>query len=99
MNGDLTDQEVDRLLERFDQTEPALQRRIVAQLIAEHAVMSGALQTQNQAIKDLALLTQRLAWKLAAVDPTADLPAKAFNYLKRKGLQGSILRGSGEIDL
>jgi hypothetical protein len=35
MADDFTDVEVDMLLERFDQTEPALQRRIVAQLVAD----------------------------------------------------------------
>ncbi len=35
MADNFTDAEVDMLLERFDQTEPALQRRIVAQFVAD----------------------------------------------------------------
>lgn len=39
MNG----AEIDKLLERFDQTEPMLQRRIVAQFVSDRAALVTAL--------------------------------------------------------
>lgn len=41
---DLTDSEVDELLERFDQTEPRLQRRIIAQLVIDRERLRSALE-------------------------------------------------------
>jgi hypothetical protein len=39
----MNDAEVDQLLERFDQTEPALQRRIVAQVVSDRFALALAL--------------------------------------------------------
>lgn len=41
---------------------------------------------------DLVALVQRLARELRRVAPDHALPAKALDYLKRKGLKGSPLR-------
>jgi len=40
---ELTDAEIDDILERFDQTEPALQRRIVARFVNDRAIFHAAL--------------------------------------------------------
>lgn len=40
---ELTDAQIDALLERFDQTDPALQRRIVARLVHDRTVLADAL--------------------------------------------------------
>jgi len=40
---DLTDEQVDMLLVRYDQTEPRLQRRIVAGLILKCAELEDAI--------------------------------------------------------
>lgn len=44
MADELTDAEIDVLLERFDQTDPKLQRRIVARLVADAARLREALE-------------------------------------------------------
>ena len=41
---------------------------------------------------DLAMLVRKLATSLRKAAPDHSLPARAIDYLKRKGLQGSILR-------
>ena len=45
-------------------------------------------------VDDLSALVRRLVHSLSKAAPEHDLPAKALDYLKRKGLQGSPLRGS-----
>lgn len=40
---DLTEQDIDMLLERFDRSSPAMQRRIVAKLVFDRERMSNAL--------------------------------------------------------
>jgi len=42
--------------------------------------------------KDLAMLVNRLSRALKAVDPKSELPAQALDFLKRQGLEGSVLR-------
>ena len=41
---------------------------------------------------DLAMLVRKLANALRKAAPDHSLPARAIDYLRRKGLQGSILR-------
>jgi len=43
-------------------------------------------------IDDLSMLVRSLASSLRKVAPEHGLPDRAIDYLKRKGLQGSILR-------
>lgn len=45
-------------------------------------------------IDDLSALVRRLAQALCKASPDNDLPAKALDYLQRKGLQGSPLRSA-----
>ena len=45
-------------------------------------------------VDDLSALVRRLVQALTKAAPDNDLPAKAMDYLKRKGLQGSPLRES-----
>jgi hypothetical protein len=42
--NELTDEQIDELLERFDQTDPALQRRIIARLVADRTVLLDACE-------------------------------------------------------
>lgn len=44
---ELTDAEVDVLLERFDQTEPKLQRRIIATFVAKAIEAEGLLERER----------------------------------------------------
>lgn len=46
---------------------------------------------------DLAALVRQLARSLRKAAPEHDLPVKALDYLKRKGLQGSPLRHNVEL--
>lgn len=46
-------------------------------------------------VGDLSALVRRLVQTLTKAAPDNDLPAKAMDYLKRKGLQGSPLRDQG----
>lgn len=41
ITAELTDEEVDQLLERFDQTEPKLQRQIIAMFCAKATLYGG----------------------------------------------------------
>ncbi len=43
MPTDLTNDQIDFILERFDQTEPALQRRIVARFIQDRSALAVAM--------------------------------------------------------
>ena len=51
--------------------------------------------SEKQTIDDLAMLVKRMARKLK--DHESGIAATAMDYLKRKGLQGSILRDE-EVD-
>lgn len=46
--------------------------------------------------RDLAMLVQRLIRALAKISPDSDLIESSYDYLQRKGLQGSPLRTLGE---
>lgn len=46
--------------------------------------------------RDLAMLIQRLVRALAKISPDSDLIESSYDYLQRKGLQGSPLRILGE---
>lgn len=54
-------------------------------------------QPQVQVVDELAHTVRRLAHALRQFAPSNDLPAKALDYLKRHGLQGSVLR-TGDAD-
>lgn len=54
---------------------------------------------QNATVDDLSCLVRQLVHKLRQVAPDSDLPAKALDYLKRKGLQGSPLRSGLDQDI
>lgn len=47
-------------------------------------------------VDDLSALVRQLAQRLRKAAPDNDLPEKALDYLKRKGLQGSPLRTNQE---
>jgi hypothetical protein len=46
----------------------------------------------ERVVSDLAALVRQLAWLLKRRDPNATLPARAVEYLRRQGLEGSPLR-------
>lgn len=48
---------------------------------------------------DLVALVQRLARELRRAAPDNDLPEKALDYLRRKNLQGTPLRGADAAQL
>jgi hypothetical protein len=50
MANSITDEMVDSLLERFDQTDPVLQRRIVARLMVDKLIMADALTMASRAL-------------------------------------------------
>lgn len=69
MPEDLTDAEIDHLLERFDQTDPKIQRGIIARFIVQ-ASMAADLQAalNNAPVPDTAnnnsaLVLEYLAWR------------------------------------
>jgi flagellar motor switch protein FliM len=49
----LSDAEVDQLLERFDQTEPGLQRRIIAEFVAKLARTEDMLRHSREHAEQL----------------------------------------------
>lgn len=53
---------------------------------------------QGQMIKDLAMLVKMLVRRIRKLDPKDTVAAKAMDYLKRNGLQGSPLRGKDDED-
>ena len=50
-------------------------------------------------VDDLAALVARLAHSLRQAAPDNDLPEKAVDYLRRKGLQGSPMRKVANVEL
>jgi hypothetical protein len=53
---------------------------------------SEALRKDASCVDDLSALVRQLVQRLRKAAPYNDLPEKALDYLKRKGLQGSPLR-------
>lgn len=51
-------------------------------------------ETFSLVVDDLSALVRQLAHRLSKAAPDSDLPTKALDYLKRKGLQGSPLRSA-----
>lgn len=64
------------------------------QLVQAHAQLRADLEAirGQQPVEDLACLVRRLVHQLRKAAPAHDLPEKAMDYLKRKGLQGSPYR-------
>lgn len=50
---DMTDAEIDKLLDRFDQTEPGLQRRIIAQFVINSLVSQQEAELSQEAFHQL----------------------------------------------
>lgn len=50
------------------------------------------LRKDAECVGDLSALVRQLVHKLSKAEPGSDLPERAMDYLKRKGLQGSPLR-------
>ncbi|MCO7556144.1 hypothetical protein [Metapseudomonas otitidis] len=63
-------------------------------LLAERDQLRAELEAirGQQVVDDLACLVRRLVHQLRKAAPAHDLPEKAMDYLKRKGLQGSPYR-------
>lgn len=72
----MTEEEVNRLLERFDQTEPALQRRIVAKLLKDNA----ALRMVHQEAREL----------VGEADATGSIPQANIDALRALLWRASI---------
>ncbi len=53
-------------------------------------------EAHKSVIENLSALVRQLAYRLSGAAPDSDLPAKALDYLKREGLQGSPLRSADE---
>ena len=53
-------------------------------------------EASGSVVDDLSALVRQLAHRLGKAAPDSDLPARALDYLKRKGLQGSPLRNAGD---
>lgn len=62
-------------------------------LIAEVRKQRERIAELEREADDLVALVQRLARDLRKAAPDNGLPEKAMDYLRRKGLQGSPLRG------
>jgi hypothetical protein len=65
--------------------------------------LADQLKSENEALRkgtpcvdDLSALVRQLVHRLRKAAPDNDLPEKALDYLKRKGLQGSPLRTNQE---
>lgn len=65
------------------------------QAIPEEKEMSIPLnQTpEEKELDEMAMMIRKLAQALRKAAPEHDLPQKALDYLKRKGLQGRVFRG------
>lgn len=56
------------------------------------AQRTGEVRELAGVVDDLAALTKKFVQRLSKAAPDNDLPAKAMDYLGRKGLQGSAMR-------
>jgi predicted RNase H-like nuclease (RuvC/YqgF family) len=56
------------------------------------AQRTGEVRELADVVDDLSALTKRFVQRLRKAAPGNDLPEKALDYLKRKGLQGSTMR-------
>jgi hypothetical protein len=70
--------------------------RLANEVLASSTTALSWLQEHDRALQkqadDLAALVRQLAYSLGKAAPNHGLPARAVDYLKRKNLQGSILR-------
>jgi hypothetical protein len=69
---------------------PLADARQSARLLVEALAAQPA--ADERVVNDLAALVRQLAWLLRRRDPDSTLPARAVEYLKRCGLEGSPLR-------
>lgn len=69
MRRELTDAEIDDILERFDQTEPKLQRRIIARFIEDRELLLMACKKATESPgKDWLLAQLELADTIEQVE-------------------------------
>ena len=93
--------EIDRLNDEYDKAwrHDLNDKNNVQALAAEVARLSAeceALRNSSSCVDDLSALVRQLVQHLRKASPDNDLPGKALDYLKRKGLQGSPLRAEFE---
>jgi len=69
---------------------------VVAKMANKVGGNSLAASRPNASGDDLAVLVRKLSYALTKANPGSTLPARAMDYLKRHGLQGSPLRGQDE---
>ena len=76
-------------------------REGVLELLAERDALLAerdALKKDAECVDDLSALVRQLVQKLRKAAPESDLPERALDYLKRKGLQGSPFRSGTDIE-
>lgn len=66
----------------------------VYRLSCELAQRTGEVRELAGVVDDLSALTKQFVQRLRKGAPDSDLPEKAMDYLRRKGLQGSPLRAA-----
>lgn len=64
----------------------------IAELKLDTAQLQFALEQSEKVVNELAVLVNRLARSLRKESPDNEILAKAMDYLKRNGLEGSPLR-------
>lgn len=66
----------------------------VYRLSCDLAQRTGEVRELAGVVDDLCALAKQFVQRLRKAAPDSDLPEKAMDYLKRKGLQGSPLRAA-----
>lgn len=82
-----------------DGAEWVMEMEELAEEIRALATPASQAVPGDPRVNDLAMLTRQLVRALSKAVPGHDLPAKALDYLKRKGLQGSPLRDAAPAPL
>lgn len=99
--GDDVDDAIDRLSTFYeraaieyneeDNDDPEL-KQVIEDALLVSRTLAASIRDRDSMVMDLSTLVRRLSYCLRKVAPDHDLPDKADDYIKRKGLGGSILR-------
>lgn len=94
-----TPSDMELLLAHIDaQAASILELQDMVNAAEERANERGCkLAETDQERKDLAMLVRRLCYAMSKTATHAKLQEQALDYLKRKGLQGDILRGNQDV--
>jgi hypothetical protein len=80
----MTNDEINKVLERYDKTDPERQREITAALVEKYNEATDKLDAAELQLNDCGMLIRRMAKRLEKLGDTSRIGERALDFLVRK---------------